>query len=88
MPRPIGEHFSARVVTLRPSGGGAQIDTTLVEGTLPFEALPEGPYTVEPSGGAARSPTKRYAVGDAVRVTVVKTDPSLGRIELALAPRA
>lgn len=88
MTRHIGEHFSARVVKIRPFGVVAQIDTTLVEGTLPFEALPEGPYTVEPSGGAARSPTKRYAVGDAVRVTVVKTDPSLGRIELALAPRA
>jgi len=88
MTRHIGEHFSARVVKVRPFGVVAQIDTTLVEGTLAFEALPDGPYTVEPSGGAARSPTRRYAVGDAVRVTVVKTDPSLGRIDLALAPKA
>ena len=76
------------MVKVRPFGVVAQIDTTLVEGTLAFEALPDGPYTVEPSGGAARSATRRYAVGDAVRVTVVKTDPSLGRIDLALAPKA
>lgn len=83
----IGEHFSARVVKVRPFGLVAQIDTTLVEGTLAFEALPDGPYTVEPSGGAARSATRRYGVGDAVRVTIVGTDASLGRIDLALAPK-
>ncbi|MDB4929866.1 MAG: 3-5 exoribonuclease, VacB/RNase family [Myxococcaceae bacterium] len=87
MTRHVGEHFSARVVKVRPFGVVAQIDTTLVEGTLAFDVLPDGPYTVEPSGGAARSATRRYAVGDAVRVTVVRTDPSLGRIELALAPK-
>jgi ribonuclease R len=88
MTRHVGEHFSARVVKVRPFGVVAQIDTTLVEGTLAFDALPDGPYTVDPTGSSARSATRRYAVGDPVRVTVVRTDPSLGRIELALAPKA
>ncbi len=86
MTRHIGESFSARIVKVRPFGLVAQIDTTLVEGTLAFEVLPDGPYQVEPAGGAARSAKHRYAVGDPVRVTVMRTDASLGRVDLALSP--
>ncbi len=84
MTRHVGESFSARIVKVRPFGLVAQIDTTLVEGTLAFEVLPDGPYQVEAAGGAARSAKHRYAVGDPVRVTVMRTDASLGRVDLAL----
>ncbi|MEZ4408419.1 MAG: ribonuclease R [Polyangiales bacterium] len=80
----VGQTFTARVVKARPFGVVAQIDTTLIEGTIPLEKLPEGPYTLAAREGAVVSSTRRFAVGMPVTVKVVSADEALGRVEFAL----
>ena len=80
----LGEVFDARVTRVRPFGLMAQIDTSLIEGTVPFDKLPGGPWEVDPGESRARSATQTFAIGAALRVKVVATDPALGRIEFAL----
>jgi ribonuclease R len=80
----IGEVFSARVTRVRPFGLIAQIDTTQVEGTLPFDKLPGAPYTIDDRESSATSETRSFAIGLPVRVKVVASDASTGRIEFAL----
>ena len=80
----IGEVFSARVTRVRPFGLIAQIDTTQVEGTLPFDKLPGAPYAIDDRESSATSETRSFAIGLPVRVKVVASDASTGRIEFAL----
>lgn len=79
-----GEVFSARIVKIRPFGVVAQIDSTLIEGTIATERLPGGPYTLSKREGALNSPARSFAVGMSVTVKVVSADEILGRVELAL----
>ena len=81
----VGETFAARIVKIRPFGVVAQIDTTLVEGTVPFEALPDGPCEPDPLRGEVRTRTGSFAIGDALTVCVVRADPELGRVEFGVA---
>jgi ribonuclease R len=80
----LGEVFDARVTRVRPFGIMAQIDTSLIEGTVPFDKLPGGPYEVDAGEAHARSATRTFAIGMALRVKVVSADASLGRIEFGL----
>jgi ribonuclease R len=80
----LGEVFDARVTRVRPFGLVAQLDTSLIEGTLPFDALPGGPYEVDASEAHARSPSRTFAIGAPVRVRAVSTDVALGRVTFAL----
>ncbi len=86
----LGEEFDAHVTRVMPFGLFATLDASLIEGTLPFDKLPEGPYEIDPGEAHARSATRTFSVGSAVRVRVVAADATLARIELALveAPRA
>jgi ribonuclease R len=79
----IGEIFEARITRVRPFGLLAQVDTSLIEGTLPYDKLPDGPYEVDASEAHAHSATRTFAVGMPVRVRVISADASLGRIEFA-----
>jgi ribonuclease R len=81
----VGEVFSARITRVRSFGLLAQIDTTLVEGSLASDSLPDGPYEPDERETALVSKKRTFAIGMPVRVRVVSTDPMLGRIELALA---
>jgi ribonuclease R len=80
----LGEVFDARVTRVKPFGLMAQIDTSLIEGTVPFDKLAGGPWEVDASESRARSATHAFAIGAALRVKVVATDAALGRIEFAL----
>lgn len=80
----VGETFSARITSARPFGLVVQIDTTLVEGTLPFDALPNGPYRLDPRGASAVSADRTFAVGMPVIVCVESADATLGRIRFSL----
>jgi len=80
----VGESFDARVTRVRPFGLMAQIDTSLIEGTVPFDKLPGGPWEVDAGESHARSAARTFAIGTALRVRVVSADATLGRIEFAL----
>lgn len=82
MARRIGEEFEARVTRVLPVGLVAQLDASWVEGLLPWETLPGGPWRTEP--WMAQGAERRFFLGTPVRVRVVATDPSQGRIEYAL----
>ncbi len=79
----LGETFDAHVTRVRPFGLIATLDASLIEGTLPFDKLPDGPYEIDASEAHARSTAHTFAIGTALRVKVVAADPTLGRIELA-----
>lgn len=80
----VGEVLPARVTRVRPFGLVTQVDTTLVEGTIALDALPEGPYAVDERGGAAVSAARRFEVGMRVVVRVKDADPALGRVGFTL----
>ncbi len=82
MERHIGEVFLAHITRVLDFGLVAQLDSSLVEGLLPLESLPGGPWKAQKV--LAESPERRLTLGSAVRVKVVATEPSLGRIEYAL----
>ena len=80
----IGEVLPARITRVRPFGLVTQVDTTLVEGTVALDALPDGPYALDARESAAVSPTRRFEVGMRVVVRVKGADPGLGRVEFTL----
>jgi ribonuclease R len=82
MERHIGEEFDAHVTRVLPFGLVVQLDASLVEGLLPLESLPGGPWEVRQV--SVDSPERRLTLGMPVRVKVVDTVPDLGRIEYSL----
>lgn len=81
----LGEVFSGRITRVRPFGLVVQLDSTLIDGTIPLDALPEGPYAIDGREGAAVSETRRWEVGMKVDVRVQSADASSGRVGFALA---
>lgn len=81
----VGETFDAHVTRVRPFGLVVQLDATLVEGMLPAESLPEGPYRPDARETVLQGPVRSFAVGAALRVRLVSVDPAAGRIEFVLA---
>lgn len=81
----LGEQFAARITRVRPFGLIAQLDGSLIEGTLPMESLPDGPYAIDGREGAAVSETRRWEVGMRVEVRVLSADATSGRVALSLA---
>jgi ribonuclease R len=82
MERHIGEEFDAHVTRVLAFGLVVQLDASLVEGLLPLESLPGGPWEARPVH--VESAERRLTLGMPVRVRVVATAPDLGRIEYAL----
>ncbi|MFO0658508.1 MAG: VacB/RNase II family 3'-5' exoribonuclease [Polyangiaceae bacterium] len=80
----IGESFSARITGVRPFGLQVQIDATFIDGILPFDALPDGPYRADPRSTRAASATRTYEIGMQLTVKVASTDVALGRVEFSL----
>lgn len=80
----VGEEFAGRVTRVRPFGLIVQIDECLVEGTIPVESLPGGPWRPDARETAMTGPARSFAVGHAVRVRLVASDPTTGRVEFGL----
>ncbi len=85
MSKHLGEVVRARVTRMRPFGLVVQIDESGVEGLVPFDALPGGPYRLAARDTEARDADRTFAIGAALRVKIVLADPALGRIEMAWA---
>jgi ribonuclease R len=82
-----GETFTARITRVRPFGLIAQIDTTQVEGIVPIENLPRGPYRPDARETSLEGPSTRFTIGMPLALRVATADPALGRIEFALVDR-
>ena len=82
MTRHIGEQYDAHITRVLPFGLVIQLDASLVEGLLPLESLPDGPW--ETQQVTAESANRRLTLGMPVRVKVIATDPGQGRIEYSL----
>ena len=80
----VGETFAGRITRIRPFGIVVQIDATLIEGTVPTDALADGPYRTDARETSLIGATRSYMVGMPLRVRVVSADPALGRTEFAL----
>ncbi|XXF77142.1 RNB domain-containing ribonuclease [Myxococcaceae bacterium GXIMD 01537] len=81
----VGRDFPARITRVKPSGALAQLDGMLVEGHLPLESLPGGPYQLDERETSLVGPERTLSLGLPVRVRVVATDAQQGRVDLALA---
>jgi ribonuclease R len=82
----IGERVDGNVVAIKPFGLVVQIVGTGVTGTVAFEALPDGPYTVDPSRYFVSGSHGRYSIGDALELEVTGANEELGRIDLTPIP--
>jgi len=78
----VGEEFEARVTRVLPFGLVAQLDESLVEGLLPLESLPGGPWTT--STTSVQSKERQIMLGEALRVKLVSAEPEEGELEYAL----
>ncbi|MBU8897185.1 ribonuclease R [Corallococcus sp. H22C18031201] len=81
----LGQQFPARVVRVKPFGMVVQLDGMLVEGMVPADGLPQGPYRPDAREISLVGKSRTFTVGMPVKVKVVSTDEPLGRVELALA---
>jgi ribonuclease R len=81
----VGERHGGRVTRVRPFGLVVQLDDIAVEGTLPLDALPEGPYQADERETVLAGPGGTFTLGMRLEVRVAGADPLVGRIELALA---
>ena len=81
----IGERVSGNIVAVKPFGLVVQMKGTGATGTVAMDALPEGPYRLEPGGHAASSESRRYGVGEPVEVVIAGANEELGRVDLSLA---
>ncbi|MCP3137053.1 ribonuclease R family protein [Pyxidicoccus xibeiensis] len=80
----VGQQFPARVTRVKPFGLVAQLDGMLVEGVVPTDALPGGPFRPDARELSLVGKERTFTVGMPVTVKVVSTDEQLGRVELAL----
>jgi ribonuclease R len=55
-----------------------------VEGYLPADTLPDGPYQPDPRETSLVGAARTFTIGMPLQVRVASTDEQLGRIELAL----
>lgn len=80
----IGEQLAGNVVAVQPFGLIVQMRGTGATGTVAMDALPDGPYRIEPGRHAIKSESRRYAVGDAVNVQISGSNEELGRVEVTI----
>jgi ribonuclease R len=79
----VGQRFAARVTRIKPFGLILQLDGLLVEGVLPADALPGGPFRPDSRETSLVGAQTTFTLGMPLEVRVVSTDEQLGRIELA-----
>jgi ribonuclease R len=78
----VGEQVSGNIVSVKVFGLVVQMKGTGATGTVAMEALPDGPYRIEPGGHAVVSDARRYGVGDPLEVVIAGTNEELGRVDL------
>ena len=86
----VGARYRARVTRVRASGLTAQLEGPMVEGMLPVESLPGGPYRPDEHETALVGGRRRFVIGMPLAVRIRAVDADVGRIELELdepAPR-
>ncbi|MFO0759514.1 MAG: RNB domain-containing ribonuclease [Byssovorax sp.] len=82
----VGEQRAGNIISIKPFGLVVQLVGTGATGTVAMDALPEGPYRIEPGGHAVASETRRYGVGDPIAVEIAGTNEELGRVDLVPVP--
>jgi ribonuclease R len=80
----IGQEFNARVTRMKPFGMLVQLDTTLVEGMVSFEAIPDGPYKLDERETTLTGPNRSFTIGTAVKVKLTAADPTTGKIDFSV----
>jgi ribonuclease R len=81
----IGERMRGNVVALKPFGLIVQLEKSGITATVAAEELPGGPYKTSSDGFAYEGKSRRFVIGQPLRIEVVDADEVLGRIELKLA---
>jgi ribonuclease R len=80
----VGERVSGNIVGIKPFGLIVQMKGAGATGTIGLDALPDGPYRVDPSSHAAVGAARQFRIGDAVEATIAGANEELGRVDLAL----
>jgi ribonuclease R len=80
----VGKTYLARITRVKPFGLIVQLDDMLVEGVLPIDALPGGPFQPDTRETSLVGRGRTFTIGMPVQVKVASTDELLGRIEFAL----
>jgi ribonuclease R len=80
----VGREFNGHITRVRSSGLLVQLDQPLVEGLLPLDALPGGPYTPDGRETSLVGTARTFTIGMPLRVRVASTHEHPGRIDLAL----
>jgi len=83
----IGDELRGNVVALKPFGLIVQLEKSGITATVATEELPGGPYQTSSDGFTFVGKSRRFVIGQPLRVRVIDADETLGRIELELAPR-
>ncbi|MBI4865052.1 MAG: RNB domain-containing ribonuclease [Candidatus Riflebacteria bacterium] len=84
MARHIGRSFRSRITRVRPFGLVVHLEDPPVEGLVPVESLPAGPYSIDARETTLSGKGRSFTIGEALPVRIVSTDPVLGRIDLAI----
>ncbi|ATB38317.1 3'-to-5' exoribonuclease RNase R [Cystobacter fuscus] len=80
----VGQEFTGHITRVRSTGLLVQLDQPLVEGLLPLESLPGGPYAPDARETSLVGPTRDFTLGMPLRVRVAFTEEHPGRVGLAL----
>ena len=80
----IGQQFEGNVTRVRPFGLLVQLHGSLLEGTIPTESLPQGPYRLVEATREMVGPSRSFAIGLPVKVKVARVDEMQGRVEFEL----
>ena len=80
----VGRELTGRITRVKPFGLLVQLDGMLVEGYLPTDTLPGGPYQPDPRETSLVGAARTFTIGMPLQVRVASTDEQNGRIELAL----
>lgn len=81
----IGEVVFGNIVAIRPFGLIVQLRGLGVQGTLPLESIPGGPYSIDSHRHSITGANNYvWSIGMPVRCVVHAIDEALGRIELLM----
>jgi ribonuclease R len=80
----VGKTYLGRITRVKPFGLIVQLDDMLVEGVLPVDALPGGPFQPDARETSLVGRGSTFTIGMPVQVKVSSTDELLGRTEFAL----
>lgn len=80
----VGKTYLGRITRVKPFGLIVQLDDMLVEGVLPVDALPGGPFQPDARETSLVGPGGTFTIGMPLQVKVSSTDELLGRIEFTL----